>query len=192
MCSYIAIVNSIVIGSAVLQKRFGFNEVEAGYWFTIPYIVSAVLSPIIGIFVEKFGHRMTVSIAGTTLMLVAHVIQLFILPMECSQDDPCYVSMIPLILLGVSYTTYAVVLYGSLPYLVEARTLGTAFGICTVFQNLGTVIAPPVLGYIQNNTKDINDGYTWVEVFFTVVSLISVICIIIVQRIDKSQRGNLL
>jgi len=64
-------------------------------------------------------------------------------------------SLVPLILLGLSYTTYAVVLWGSLPYMVEARTLGTAFGICTSFQNFGTVIAPPIIGWINQETEDI-------------------------------------
>jgi len=44
--------------------------------------------------------------------------------------------------------------------MVEARTLGTAFGICTVFQNFATLIAPPILGYIQEKSDE--DDYTYV------------------------------
>lgn len=40
-------------------------------------------------------------------------------------------AIVPLVLQGISYTAYAVVLWGALPYMVEARALGTAFGICT-------------------------------------------------------------
>merc|ERR1712224_689857 len=144
MCTYIAIINSIVIGSTVLQKRFKYSEVEAGFFFTMPYVIAAIMSPILGWFVDKYGQRMTVTLTGALLMITAHVYQV------CMPDcDRCWESIGPLVLLGLSYTTYAVVLWGSLPYMVEAHTLGTAFGICTTFQNLGTVIAPPLIGFIQ-------------------------------------------
>jgi hypothetical protein len=75
---------------------------------------------------------MTVTLTGAGLMVCAHTISIMA-PDECTFDTKCSMSYIPLILLGFSYTTYAVVLWGVLPYMVEARTLGTAFGICTSF-----------------------------------------------------------
>lgn len=138
MCCYISVVNSIVIASAVLQDRYGYDEEQAGFFFTLPYLVAAGASPLIGMFVSKFGYRMTVTLVGNFLMIFAHAMQLFI----PSCDDRCWYSVMPSNLLGFAYASYAVVIWGSLPYLVEARTLGTAFGICTVFNNLGTVISP--------------------------------------------------
>lgn len=94
----------------------------------MPYVIAAIASPITGILVDKFGHRMRVIIFGSLFNIAAHVIEL-VIP-DC---DQCWISILPLVLLGVSYTTYAVVMWGSLPYMVEARLLGTAFGICTTF-----------------------------------------------------------
>ena len=128
MCTYIAVINSIVIGSSVLTTRFNYTEVEAGFYFTLPYVISAICSPVLGWFVDKYGQRMTVTLSGAFLMIIAHLMQLSI--PDC---DRCWVSLGPLVLLGFSYTTYAVVLWGSLPYMVEGHTLGTAFGICTTF-----------------------------------------------------------
>ena len=113
----------------------------------MPYVIAAVFSPILGWFVDKYGKRMTVTLIGSLLMISGHVYNL-VMP-DC---DRCWASIGPLILLGLSYTTYAVVLWGALPYMVEARALGTAFGIATTFQNLGTVIAPPIIGYIHQKT----------------------------------------
>ena len=128
MCTYIGIINSLIIGSSVLQTRFAFTEVEAGFYFTLPYLVAAILSPICGVIVEKYGKRMTINIWGSAIMVIAHIYQI------CLPDcDKCWISLGPLILLGISYTAYAVVLWGALPYMVEARVLGTAFGICTTF-----------------------------------------------------------
>jgi MFS family permease len=143
MCTYIAIINSLVVGSSLLQARFNYTIDEAGMIFSMPYIIAAAVSVPVGWFVSKFGYRMTVTLIGSMIMLAAHVIQISI-----SDCDKCWYTFVPLILLGIAYSTYAVVLWGSIPYMVEARTLGTAFGICTVFQNFATLIAPPILGYI--------------------------------------------
>lgn len=102
------------------------------------------------------------------------------------------ISVLPLVLLGLSYAAYAVVLWGSLPYMVEARMLGAAFGICTVFQNLGTAISPPILGFIEDATKDIYDGYLWVEFFFTSCSVLSFLAVVLAHLYDKKKRHNLL
>lgn len=130
-CTYIAIINQIVIGSGLLQDRFSYSEVEAGRYFQIPYMIAAVFSPFLGLFVDKYGHRMSITLLGSLIMIFAHFYEL-VLP-SAPTCDRCWASLGPLVLLGLSYTTYAVVLWGALPYMVEARALGTAFGICTTF-----------------------------------------------------------
>lgn len=69
-------------------------------------------------------------------------------------------------MMGICYSTYATVQWAIIPYLIEEKFLGTAFGILTVIQNLGTAVIPPLDGVIKDQTADINGGYTWVEVFF--------------------------
>lgn len=129
--------------------RYGFSEIQAGFLFPLPYVVAAISSPIIGLLIEKFGHRNRWSVVGSLLMILAHFMQLFI--PDCQE---CVISIFPLVFLGISYGTYAVAQWGALPYIVEHRTLGTAFGIVNVFENLGTVFAPPILGWIETNTKE--------------------------------------
>ena len=97
----------------------------------MPYMVAAVFSPVLGFFVDRFGNRMTITLIGSLIMIIAHVYELLIPSYPAC--DKCWSSLVPLFLLGLSYTTYAVVLWGALPYMVEARALGTAFGICTAF-----------------------------------------------------------
>ena len=42
----------------------------------MPYLIAAVASPILGIYVEKFGQRMTVILLGSLIMLLAHTVAL--------------------------------------------------------------------------------------------------------------------
>lgn len=129
MCTYMAIINYISVGHKILTKRFNFSSVEAGYYYCMPYLIAAIFCPILGKIVEEYGKRMTMTIAGSCFMVLAHLINAMI----DDTCDRCWISLVPMVLLGLSYTTYAVILWGSLPYMVEARVLGTAFGICTTF-----------------------------------------------------------
>ena len=74
MCTYIAIVNSLVVGSSLLQAKFGFSIDEAGMIFSLPYIIAALVSVPVGVFVSTFGYRMTVTLVGSVIMLIAHII----------------------------------------------------------------------------------------------------------------------
>ena len=80
-CTYIAIINALIVVPEMLQTQYGYTLDDAGKLYAVPYIVSAVISLPLGIFVDKFGHRMTVTITGSVLMLSAHIYQL-VLP-EC-------------------------------------------------------------------------------------------------------------
>lgn len=51
----------------------------------MPYWISAILSPFVGAFVNKYGKRMTVSIIGSFTICLAHVL-LFFIPM-CDDED---------------------------------------------------------------------------------------------------------
>ena len=46
-------------------------------------------------------------------------------------ETACYGVVSPLILLGIGYSIYAAALWAAVPYVVEPKTVGSAFGICT-------------------------------------------------------------
>jgi nitrate/nitrite transporter NarK len=49
--------------------------------------------------------------------------------------------------------------------------VGTAFGICTAVQNVGLVIAPPIVGAI----KDYTGEYYYVCFFFVCINLVGIV-----------------
>lgn len=127
----------------------------------MPYIVAAAFNIPTGLFVSKFGQRMTIIFFGQAMLLAA-----FIIFIQIENCDKCLLSKVPLFMMGITYSSYATVQWAIIPYLVEEKFLGTAFGVLTVIQNLLTVAIPPITGLIKENTSEINMGYTWVEIFF--------------------------
>ena len=47
----------IQYASDMLEKRFGFSDVTASTLYSLPYIISGILSPILGIIIDKKGKR---------------------------------------------------------------------------------------------------------------------------------------
>ena len=131
----------------MLQVRFNFTESMAGEYFGIPYTISAATSPFLGILIDRIGRRGLLIMCSSVILLAAHVINMF-LP-DCNQ---CYSEILPLVLIGIGYSIYAAALWGSIPYVVEPRTMGTAFGFCTAIQNAGMAIAPTIVGSIIEGT----------------------------------------
>ena len=54
------------------------------------------------------------------------------------------------------------------------------------------MIAPPIIGLIQNKTSHIGHGYFFVEVFFIIVSILAFVFNFAVYVWDKRKRDNLL
>lgn len=90
-----------------------------------------------------------VFIIGSSIVLIATFAISMVLP-DCPTESPCYYEVIPLVMCGIGYSIYASVIWGSIPYTVEPRTVGTAYGICTAIQNIGLAYAPWQVSVIIN------------------------------------------
>lgn len=86
------------------------------------------MSPIIGSYVNRYGNRGRVTLIGSIVGVIAHASSFLVLTPKST-----ILAVVRIYLLGFNYATYCVVLWGSLPYMVDAKILGTAFGICTAF-----------------------------------------------------------
>lgn len=157
VATYMSIFPYIQICSDLMQKKYSLDSIQAGHLFGIPYIISAILSPILGFGIDKVGRRALFVTLSSAVLIVAFVISA-LLPSEPGSR----MEVIPLVLVGSAYSVYCSAIWGSIPYAVEPRTVGTAYGICTAVQNIGLVIAPTVVGVIKEKTADKDFGYFWV------------------------------
>eukprot|EP00744_Colponema_vietnamica_P012638 GILI01017733.1.p1 GENE.GILI01017733.1~~GILI01017733.1.p1 ORF type:complete len:506 (-),score=112.11 GILI01017733.1:620-2137(-) len=142
------------IVSDFLQSRFEFDDAAAGLLMSIPYSMSAILSPPLGGLVDRIGHRATLVAVSSLSLCLVHVTWM-LLP----RGDQSLLVLLPLILLGLAYSIYASALWPAVAYVVEARCLGTAFGCITALQNSGLAAAPALVGWLKDSTVEWDDGY---------------------------------
>jgi MFS family permease len=155
--------------------------------FGIPYIISAITSPFLGLMIDKVGRRALLICMSSALLIIAFTSSMF-MP-ECHQ---CYNEIYPLVLTGIGYSIYAAAIWGSIPYVVPSTSVGTAFGMATAIQNIGLVIAPTLVGMIKDSTKTVDHGYFWVNAFFICVNIVGLILNMTLYHIDITQNGGVL
>ena len=69
-------------------------------------------------------------------------------------------------MVGIGYSIYGAALWGSIPYVVEAKTVGTAFGFVTAIQNGGMAFAPTIGSLIHDHSLGTLSGYFYESLFW--------------------------
>ena len=69
--TYMSIMPYIQVASDLLQSKYHFDKITAGYLFGVPYIISAVLSPILGLGIDKIGKRVLLICISSGILIMA-------------------------------------------------------------------------------------------------------------------------
>lgn len=117
----------------------------AGRTMSIPYAVSAILSPPIGSLVDRVGRRAALACGTSMVLMVVHLILAF----TPSDAVPLW---FPLLGQGIAYSLFSAVIWPSVGMVVEPRMCGTAYGIILSMQNLGLALFPMLVAFIYKHS----------------------------------------
>jgi len=185
--TYMSVFPYIQIASDLLQTKYHFDKITAGYLFGVPYIISAITSPFLGLGIDKFGKRAFLICLSSGILILAYTSSMMMT--ECYR---CYNELYPLVLTGIGYSIYAAAIWGSIPYIVKPNTVGTAFGITTAIQNIGLVLAPTIVGHIKDATEAVDHGYFWTNVFFIAINVVGMMLNLYLYYIDIYHNNRVL
>jgi len=150
-------------------------EKSASYIMGIPYAISGILVPFLGLMVDRFG--------GRALLTLVSACSLFIVHMLLALTSVTAIG--PLILLGLAYAVYAAALWPSIALVVPKAEVGLAYGLMTALQNLVLSIVPLLVGLIRNKSG----SYSIVEVLFSCLAGVGIIAGIALN-IDDTYLSN--
>ena len=139
---------------------------------SIPYLLSAILSPFLGFVVDKIGCRAVIALFASVLLIVVHVV------LAVTRCSP----ILPLVGQGFAYSMYAAVIWPSVPLVVPQKYTGTAFGVITSVQNIGLVTFPLMVAAIYNNSHE--QYIPNVEYFFVICASLGVLVGVFLNYID--------
>uniref|UniRef100_A0A7S0HMB8 Lysosomal dipeptide transporter MFSD1 n=1 Tax=Phaeocystis antarctica TaxID=33657 RepID=A0A7S0HMB8_9EUKA len=115
---------------------------DANWVMSEPFLMSAVLTPVLGHLVDNRGGRATLCLLSALACLLVHLLLgLTALPAK-----------VLLLGLGLGYSVFAAVIWPSVAYVVDSKALGTAYGVVTSLQNFGLFAIPLLVGAVHEAT----------------------------------------
>lgn len=127
-------------------ERYGMDNVSAGRLAGTIILISMFSTWIFGLIVDRVGKRATMMIVGSLAMIPCHV------TMAYTGIPP----LIPMIVLGLSFSLVPAALWPAIPLMVRERQLGTAYGLIAMIQNIGLFAFPLAVGRIRDTLGSYN------------------------------------
>ncbi len=166
-------------GSFLYQVFFNILHMftTAGGTTTIIIFASMVFAPFFGRIVDKLGRRASMMLLGSALMIPAHL----------SMGFTTLYPAIPMVVLGAAFVMVPAAMWPSIPLIVEKNRVGTAFGLCTMVQNVGLALFPWLNGLLRDTTQ----GYEGSQLMFSMLGIAGFIFALLLKRADAREGGRL-
>ncbi|XP_075426689.1 lysosomal dipeptide transporter MFSD1 isoform X1 [Ascaphus truei] len=176
VCYYVAVFPFIGLGKVFFIEKFNFSPLQAGAINSVVYIISAPMSPVFGLLVDRVGKNIIWVMCAVVTTLIAHIMLAFTF----------WNPWIAMSLLGISYSLLACALWPMVAFVVPEHQLGTAYGFMQSIQNLGLAIIAIVAGTILDSR-----GYLFLEVFFCACLCMCLISVVMLYFVDNIRGGEL-
>ncbi len=128
----------------MLQCNLGMDAQAAADIFRWFPIGAAALTPLLGYFLDRKGKGASMLVAGAVLMIVCHLTFALVLPVY----PETWLAFTAIIVLGVSFSLVPAALWPSVPKIMDARYLGSAYSLIFWVQNIGLALFPILIGKV--------------------------------------------
>jgi MFS family permease len=157
------------------QHAHGLALDEAGVMNSYVFFAAIFVTPLFGWIADRIGQRALLMMIGSLLLPLSFLIL-------GATDMSLWVTTA---LVGISFSLVPAVLWPAVPYLVEPRRLGTAFGLMTMLQNVGMTLCNLIVGALNDaaGASATNpDGYVPMLWFFGMLSLLGFVFAWLLRR----------
>ena len=136
----------------------GYMRQSAESIFAVFPLLAVLITPILGSYVDHKGKAATMLILGSLLLIFCHLTFAFVLPLfKGSAVGGVAIAYITILVLGSSFSLVPASLWPSVPKLVDAKVIGSAYALIFWIQNIGLWLFPLLIGKVLDKT---NPGVT--------------------------------
>ena len=179
-------------GTNMLQCNLHISETEAAdllRWFPIGALC---LTPVLGILLDKVGRGATMLILGSLLLIGCHLVFALWLPANPSK----VLALATIIILGISFSLVPAALWPSVPKVMDARYLGSAYSLIFWVQNIGLFGIPILFGRIlETSNPGVTDptqyDYTNPMLMFAGLGILAFICAVWLKMLNTRNHYGL-
>ena len=183
----------VAIVCLVVYCYMGYMRGSAASVFAVFPLLAVAITPILGNYVDHKGKAASMLMIGSLLLIVCHLTFAFVLPMFKGQAvGGIIVAYITILVLGASFSLVPAALWPSVPKLVDAKVIGSAYALIFWIQNIGLWLFPLLIGKILDKTNPgVTDpvalNYTWALVMLACLGIAALVIGIILKRVDKKK-----
>lgn len=131
-----------------VQETLSVSAETAARIFSLFPILAMVLTPFLGAFLDYKGHGATMLIVGAVIMTCCHLGFAFLLPAV----PQTWLAVVLILVLGVSFSLVPAALWPSVPKIIDANILGSAYCLIFWIQNIGLCLVPLLIGEVLDAT----------------------------------------
>ena len=188
---------ALAIVALVVYCYMGYMRGSAASVFAVFPLLAVAITPILGNYVDHKGKAASMLMIGSLLLIVCHLTFAFILPMFKGQAvGGIIVAYVTILVLGASFSLVPAALWPSVPKLVDAKVIGSAYALIFWIQNIGLWLFPLLIGKILDKTNPgITDpvalNYTWALVMLACLGIAALVIGIILKRVDAKKNLGL-
>ena len=148
----------VAIVALVAFCYMGYMRQSAETIFAVFPLLAMGITPILGNYVDHKGKAASMLVLGSLLLIACHLTFAFVLPMfKGSAVGGVIIAYVTILVLGASFSLVPASLWPSVPKLVDAKVIGSAYALIFWIQNIGLWLFPLLIGNILDAT---NEGVT--------------------------------
>ncbi|MBR1427554.1 MAG: MFS transporter [Prevotella sp.] len=148
----------ISIVSLVAYCYMGFMRQSAESIFAVFPLLAVLITPILGSYVDHKGKAASMLVLGSLLLIGCHLTFAFVLPaFKGNAAGGIIIAYLTILVLGSSFSLVPASLWPSVPKLVDAKIIGSAYALIFWIQNIGLWLFPLLIGKVLDKT---NPGVT--------------------------------
>lgn len=184
-----------------------------GFLSSLLILSTMILTPLFGLLADKIGKRALLMMIGSVFMMPVYLVLVYvpspatvpaaeISSIVGSMNDSSSLSyffqmikilfsyypnlVIPMGVLGLSFSLIPAVMWPSVAYIVEGPRLGTAYGLMTMIQNIGLAGFNFLIGWVN----DLSGNYTAGMWIFTSLGFFGLLFAFLLRRAETGVNGH--
>ena len=144
----------------------GYMRQTAESIFAVFPLLAVLITPILGSYLDHHGKAVSMLMLGSLLLIGCHLTFAFVLPMfKDSAVGGIIIAYATILVLGASFSLVPASLWPSVPKLVDAKVIGSAYALIFLIQNIGLWLFPLLIGKVLDATNP--EGVSATELNYT-------------------------
>ena len=187
----------ISIAALIVYCYMGYMRQSAESIFAVFPLLAVLITPILGNYLDRKGKGASMLVLGAILLIACHLTFAFVLPaFKGNAVGGVIVAYTTILVLGASFSLVPAALWPSVPKLVDAKVIGSAYALIFWIQNIGLWLFPLLIGKVLDKT---NPGVTDPTQFNYTAPLVMLACLgvaalvlgLVLKVVDKKKHLGL-